>query len=588
MHDMLSDDTNIPEWVQSKITLAEDYISTASNYMQGEMSEELKGNQHKIDANKNGKVDAHDFHLLRKKKRVAEEVEGLDYDLFESIMLGEGDLSIRTLYNKYADHALGAGDKPEPKKAAAVKKAITKVHGSTVMGHLEKAKNAAAKNDQESESHHFNAARSSAKTDTMGATVGKGRSSMRKEEVDLDEGRMKDIAVDINSLSHEDFKRKHRKTKQEMQDSLKNEEVDLLDEANENFDSNSKAHQAAKKAVKGWRGLSKATYHSDGSATINTKERTKNRYGKEGHYSGLETTHSHSVVDQHLKYAGGMHNHSKDELDNHKQKIDGLHWKVKGKTVRGVGGTHEIHIHEEVEGIHELKRETVRTYYNKAIAQGKPIADKMKMGGGDWSKDGQDTKTLNKRAAGVKMALRRRSGQVKMSEDAIDEKMSTSGETPSVYGGRASSAKEKMIADFNKPKNKNEKPNRYTKEEVEQVDEVSKRTLGRYINKAKDSIDMTSYRSGIKDGTAISSSTPYTSNNPLEKKLTRRHKGIETAVKKLTKEDIDAVKKMNESYKTAFDAALVEYNIKSPSELGESKRKEFFNYVDLEFKKGDN
>ena len=72
MHDMLSDDTNIPEWVQSKITLAEDYISTASNYMQGEMSEELKGNQHTIDANKNGKVDAHDFHLLRKKKKVAE------------------------------------------------------------------------------------------------------------------------------------------------------------------------------------------------------------------------------------------------------------------------------------------------------------------------------------------------------------------------------------------------------------------------------------------------------------------------------------------------------------------------------------
>jgi hypothetical protein len=126
------------------------------------------------------------------------------------------------------------------------------------------------------------------------------------------------------------------------------------------------------------------------------------------------------------------------------------------------------------------------------------------------------------------------------------------------------------------------------KEEVEQVDEVSKRTLGRYINKAKDSIDMTSYRSGIKDGTAISSSTPYKSNNPLEKKLSKRHKGIETAVKKLTKEDIDAVKKMNESYKTAFESALNEYGIKSPSELDESKRKEFFNHVDLEFKKGDN
>jgi hypothetical protein len=130
--------------------------------------------------------------------------------------------------------------------------------------------------------------------------------------------------------------------------------------------------------------------------------------------------------------------------------------------------------------------------------------------------------------------------------------------------------------------------NKLTKEDIEQVDEISKKTMGRYINKAKDSIDMTSYRSGIKDGTAISSSTPYKSNNPLEKKLSKRHKGIETAVKKLTKEDIDAVKQMNESYKTAFETALNEYGIKSPSELDESKRKEFFNHVDLEFKKGDN
>ena len=157
---------------------------------------------------------------------------------------------------------------------------------------------------------------------------------------------------------------------------------------------------------------------------------------------------------------------------------------------------------------------------------------------------------------------------------------------------------------------------------------------------------MTSYRSGIKDGTAISSSTPYKSNNPLEKKLSKRHKGIETAVKKLTKEeseqidelskatlksygnkasdqvrdyvtdkptsfkasmnnmkrekglqslqkrktneDIDTAKSMHESYKMKFDAALEHYNIKSPSELDESKRKEFFNHVDQEFKKGDN
>lgn len=36
LHDMLKPNTNLPEWVQSKITLAEDYITTATNYMAGE------------------------------------------------------------------------------------------------------------------------------------------------------------------------------------------------------------------------------------------------------------------------------------------------------------------------------------------------------------------------------------------------------------------------------------------------------------------------------------------------------------------------------------------------------------------------
>jgi hypothetical protein len=49
------------------------------------INEALKGNQHKIDANKNGKVDAHDFHLLRKKKKVAEEAEELE-ELSKSTM----------------------------------------------------------------------------------------------------------------------------------------------------------------------------------------------------------------------------------------------------------------------------------------------------------------------------------------------------------------------------------------------------------------------------------------------------------------------------------------------------------------------
>ena len=39
-----------------------------------EMEEELKGNQHKLDKNKNGKLDKHDFKLLRKEEEVKESV----------------------------------------------------------------------------------------------------------------------------------------------------------------------------------------------------------------------------------------------------------------------------------------------------------------------------------------------------------------------------------------------------------------------------------------------------------------------------------------------------------------------------------
>jgi hypothetical protein len=72
----------------------------------------------------------------------------------------------------------------------------------------------------------------------------------------------------------------------------------------------------------------------------------------------------------------------------------------------------------------------------------------------------------------------------------------------------------------------------------EQIDEISKATMGRYINKAKDSIDTASYRQGHKEAHGSSS-------KPLEKKLTKRHKGIETAVKKLTKEDAEQIDELS-------------------------------------------
>lgn len=74
------------------------------------------------------------------------------------------------------------------------------------------------------------------------------------------------------------------------------------------------------------------------------------------------------------------------------------------------------------------------------------------------------------------------------------------------------------------------------KEEAEQVDEVSKATLGRYINKAKDQIDAAAWRSGYRSGKPNDPKSDAII-KAKEKQLSKRHGGISKAVEKLTKEE---------------------------------------------------
>ena len=120
------------------------------------------------------------------------------------------------------------------------------------------------------------------------------------------------------------------------------------------------------------------------------------------------------------------------------------------------------------------------------------------------------------------------------------------------------------------------------KEEVETIDELSKGKLQSYMDKAK-----------TKPGEVVANVNDPASMKKYGNRLTGR---IRAGRKLLVKEsrrgealaDIAAITQMNESYKTTFDAALTQYGIKSPSELDEEKRKQFFNFVDQEYKKGDN
>ena len=181
--------------------------------------------------------------------------------------------------------------------------------------------------------------------------------------------------------------------------------------------------------------------------------------------------------------------------DNEKGDIN---YRAKGRELAGrksygdmIGGIKKpkVMAKEETDQIDELSEPTVRTYYNKAGEQGKKIADKMKMGGGDWSKDGSDTKTLKKRAAGRTMALKRRSGEMKMSEDAeqIDE---ISAEKKDAYAQKAGKQLRGLFAKSNtadgarKYYNRKNAVRKIANEEVEQVDEkldMKKASMGTVV-----------------------------------------------------------------------------------------------------------
>ena len=91
------------------------------------MDEELKGKQHKIDANKNGKVDAHDFKLLRAKKEVKEESEQID-ELSKATMGSYVNKSAKDAVDRTAQEVeTGEMDKMADKRMKGIKLATKKL-----------------------------------------------------------------------------------------------------------------------------------------------------------------------------------------------------------------------------------------------------------------------------------------------------------------------------------------------------------------------------------------------------------------------------------------------------------------------------
>ena len=105
LNDILS--TRIEEVLDAvKIEVASSMFNTENCAECEETNEALKGNQHKIDANKNGKIDAHDFKLLGRKKlkllgRKTPKSERMDRNLAKRV---ENNKSMKVEQNVFTGH----------------------------------------------------------------------------------------------------------------------------------------------------------------------------------------------------------------------------------------------------------------------------------------------------------------------------------------------------------------------------------------------------------------------------------------------------------------------------------------------------
>jgi response regulator of citrate/malate metabolism len=198
---------------------------------------------------------------------------------------------------------------------------------------------------------------------------------------------------------------------------------------------------------------------------------------------------------------------------------------------------------EEAETLDELSTKTLRNYRAKAKDDAYDAADV------------DDDRRLRKRSMGSWKAgekiLKRGDALRKEEAEELDE---LSKDTMRSYMDKASDARGHRKLATKKVDNRysgvQKASAKLAKEEVEQVDEISKAMAGRYVKKAAASIDLTAWRQGHKEAGAGNPS------KQLEKKLSKRHKGIETAVKKLTKEESDYLEKDLKKRKVNNDKAI--------------------------------
>jgi hypothetical protein len=404
-----------PDWKKHGIT----NIPTTESV---EVDEALTGNQHKIDANKNGKVDAHDFKLLRRKKTQTEEVEVVSEvniihngKKFKNVKRFDNDKEANNFIEKNPSHGVLHADKGGVYVAHNTNKGVK----HTYTAHNEEFEN--IDEGRASQAHPLTGHDYHKKSNDQLEYIRKdahAAAEAMKDHNTTAENKYRDQASDASTVLH------FRKTSgtpdwyKKKYGHMKNESVEI-DEISRDLATRSAQGFAAKadaahdkKDFSGFRkgeaarkmAIAKVQGRAKVSAVARRVEEVE-LFDEEADLTKINTKTLQSMVQLH-KHFGQKNPRSKAAAERGEQELKN----------RGARDLYKMK-KEEVEELDELSKNTVRSYYNKAGEQGSKIAGNIKVGGGDWSKDGENTKTLAKRAAGRAMALKRRSGEVKMSEE---------------------------------------------------------------------------------------------------------------------------------------------------------------------------
>ena len=467
------------------------------------MGEALVGNQHKIDANKNGKVDAHDFKLLRAKKSVKEDAEQIDEISTKTLAAAahaasdpDADYaygmkkSMKHDPQKYADHAKKTKD---AKSAAAVQGA------ADAKGHFPRPGHSFGGYDKlKSRENRSTNPSMVTKAGKLSKTSVKGLKSSLKEEEYLEEGGMPSSVI------------KHKQS--------------LATKTPEQLHANFK--EVAGRMGKSVEHVARSLAWSHG-------------YGKG---AGQGSSHYYDKV-KHLE----PKSESVEQIDEYNSK--GGVYKHKGSYgYQGKGAEHGVSDHEKDTDMDDLD------YQKKS----KKLGARQNMGKRGQSDGTKKKKTNESFTAMLEMynehGLKYLAELGRVEEDVlIDE---TPGQdiqviNADIQNGYAEMTVEEVDnATFTKEmKDQEAKMNGKKKggdvakpsvqavkqEEVEQIDELSKGTLGRYIKKAHFAGGMADFRHGMKHDKRGDSKEK----TALAKTSHKREKGINKAVDRLTKEEVE-------------------------------------------------